>query len=111
MEPTVTLISEHISYGEPVLDTLRLVFKDGRPAVYWAVSWRGGISHADGAGGHMMIPPEMLPVLTAKTLTDWMVIEKFPDHPELSSFAEDQRVIRWCIMVRSMFPGNPDDKT
>ena len=98
-EPSVDLLKRGCSQSDKaILDTLRLVFKDGEPAIEWAVSWRGGISHADGAGGVKIIPQDMRSSLTPETLMDW--ISRSFDAPEVLAFATDERVFAWCNTVR-----------
>ncbi len=98
-EPSVDLITRGCSQSDKIiLDTLRLVFKDGEPAIQWAVSWRGGISHADGAGGVKIVPQDMRSTLTPESLMDW--ISRCFNEPEALAFATDKRVIAWCNTVR-----------
>lgn len=105
-EPSVDLIHQEISHGAAILDTLQLMFRDGKPTLFWAVSWRGGFSHADGADGHAVIPSEMLPSLTAESLTDWMLHtlrESVLSLADFPAFAKDERAISWCEAVRRMY--------
>ncbi len=102
---TVTLIEDRLSHGSPALDSLKLLIHDGQPAIYWSASWEGAYHHTDGASGYTVIPPEILPELTAQRLTDWLV-EQFgslPDMKWLPSFAKDARVTTWCSAVRQMY--------
>ena len=103
--PSVTLIDSPLYYGKPSLDALKLLFRDGQPAVYYSARWEGAYHHTDGVAGYMVIPSEMLPALTAKTLTDWL-IQKFGSIPEteyMPSYAHDARVTAWCSEVRRMY--------
>ena len=105
-EPSVYLIHQEMSHGDAVLDTLQLLFRDGKPAIQWGVSWRGGFSHADGAGGHAEIPSEMLPSLTAESLTDWMLRtlrESVLSLADFTAFSKDERAVAWCDTVRRMY--------
>ena len=105
-EPSVYLIQEEVSYGDPSLDTLKLLFKNGKPTLFWQVSWRGAFNHADGTGGLVEIPPDMLPSLTAKSLTDWMLHrlgESVTSLANFPAFARDHRVIAWCEAVRKIY--------
>ena len=102
--PLVYLIREPASHGEALLDTLLLYQKDGKPTLLWCVSWRGGVSHASGAGDHVTIPEELLQDLTAESLIQWM-LQTLPEHvlslADFSSFAQDERVRQWCEKVRT----------
>ena len=106
MVSSVVLISNGLSRGEPELDKFELCSHKGKPAVFWAVSWEGAWHRSEGASGFKIIPPELLPDLTAKSLTKWMLtafnsgISRFVD---LAAFAVDARVISWCNEVRYMY--------
>ena len=105
-EPSVYLIQREMSHGDAILDTLQLLFMDGKPTVLWGVSWRGGFSHADGVGGHAEIPSDMLPSLTAESLTDWMLHtlrESVLSLADFTVFSKDERAIAWCDTVRRMY--------
>ncbi|MBQ6515529.1 MAG: hypothetical protein IJI09_12520 [Clostridia bacterium] len=105
-EPSVYLIHQEMSHGEAILDTLQLLFRNGNPTLFWGVSWRGGFSHADGASNYVEIPSDMLPSLTAESLTDWMLHtlrESIISLADFPAFSKDERVIAWCNTVRRMY--------
>ena len=105
-EPSVYLIHREVSHGDAILDTLQLLFRNGKPTLFWAVSWRGGFSHADGAGDYIVIPSEMLPSLTAESLTEWMLHtlrESVLSLADFPAFSKDERIIAWCDAVRRMY--------
>ncbi len=105
-EPSVYLIHQEISHGDAILDTLQLLFWKGKPTLFWSVSWRGGFSHADGAGDYVEIPSDMLPSLTAESLTDWMLRtlrESIISLADFPAFSKDERAIAWCDTVRRMY--------
>lgn len=104
--PSVYLIQKEASRGDAELSTLQLLFKDGKPTLLWIVTWRGDESHASGAGDYLTIPPDLLPALTADSLTDWMlhtVRESVLELADFSAFAHDQRTIAWCDAVRKRY--------
>ena len=105
MLPSVILISEGISHGPSVLDTLVLWRRefDGKPCVNWAVSCRASASMAGGAGRDEVIPSEMLSTLTADTLVDWMLIHVPQVQADFSAFRNDERVITWCAAIRQLY--------
>ena len=105
-EPSVYLIHQEVSHGDAILDTLQLLFRNGNPTLFWCVSWRGGFSHADGAGDYVKIPSDMLPSLTAESLTNWMLNtlrESVISLAVFPAFSKDERVIAWCDTVRRMY--------
>ena len=92
MLPSVILISEGISHGPSVLDTLVLWRRefDGKPCVNWA-------------GRDEVIPSEMLSTLTADTLVDWMLIHVPQVQADFSAFRNDERVNTWCAAIRQLY--------
>lgn len=99
----VSLIGLSPSRGDVMLDTLKLEFSQGRPAVLWVVSWRGGFSHADSAGRYELLPDELLENLTAPMLAAWMKKEltAVNDLQNMEVYAMDPRVVKWCKQVRA----------
>lgn len=113
MGSSVVLIDEGLSHGEPELDKLKLCFHKGQPAVFWAASWEGPWHRTDGASGFKIIPPELLPNLTAKSLTNWMLgsfAKGLEDMADFAAFATDARVTSWCTEVRWLYSGSKKKK-
>ena len=104
----VDLIQLPPSHGGTLLDTLKLELYEGKPAVLWAVSWRGGFSHADGAGAHVPLPEELLAQLTAPRLAEWMcraLPKAVRELQDMAVYAADSRVVGWCKAVYSWREG------
>lgn len=102
------------SSGELRLDTLELLIHEGKPSVLWCVSWRGAYSHADGAGGYVPIPEEILPDLNADSLVRWMLSsslsQSIGDLVDLSIYANDEKAIQWCKGIRRWWRQAQPDK-
>lgn len=92
----VYLVKEPISMGAPMLDTLELLIKDGRPTLLWAASWRGGYGHADGAGAYVPLPDSVLAKLSAKTVIGWIQELTFLNDVDLKHLETDRDLIAWC---------------
>ena len=114
-EPTLYLIRlPRCSQGDVTLDTLEFVFKDGKPALHWGVSWQGTFGCSTGSEGYDLIPTELLPTLTAASLTDWMLRSmnrmtlSLADFP---AFAHDERLIAWCDQVRERYRSADADRS
>ena len=102
------------SHGELRLDTLELLIHEGKPSVLWCVSWRGAYLHADGAGGYVPIPEEILPDLNADSLVRWMLSsslsQNIGDLVDLSIYANDEKAIKWCKEIRRWWRQAQPDK-
>ena len=93
----LSLLNLPPSHGDAILNTLELRVEDGKPTLFWCVTWRGGYSHADGAGGDLPIPESVLRGMSADSLVDWISDQHFMvDDTDLSPFKKDTMVIAWC---------------
>lgn len=104
----VQLIKLPASHAGELLDTLLLETCEGRPCVTWGVSWRGGFSHADGAGACVQLPDKLAANLTAPLLIGWMKTAlpgAVNDLQPLSVYETDPRVIKWCKDVQNWWVG------
>lgn len=87
-----------LSHGDAELYELSVGQSLNKSAVYWCVTWKGGISHADGAGGTVIIDDETAKSLTVESLIEWMKkkLNNIFDLCTPSKYLENEELRVWC---------------
>lgn len=87
-----------LSHGEAELYELSVGQSLNKSAIYWCVTWKGGISHADGAGRTVIIDDETTKNLTVESLIEWMKknLSEIFDLCTPSKYLENEKLRAWC---------------
>ena len=87
-----------LSHGDAELYELSVGQSLNKSAVYWCVTWKGGISHADGAERTVIIDDETAKNLTVEVLIEWMKkdLSNIFDLCTPSKYLENDELRDWC---------------
>lgn len=104
----VCLISRGPSHGDAELTSLNLIKEAGKWYFDWTVTWRGGSSHADGAGGRYPLPDDIMNGTTPEKLRQYaeeknitggnVTIPDFSDNSELKELIHSENTPEGLVL-------------
>ena len=90
------------SNGATEVYDLSLTEQEGRPAVYWSVTWNGG-SNANQVEDTIFIPSELFSYITPAVFGSWLKHSLLPVVSNLIDWAvitANQQLDEWCTVLR-----------